>query len=154
MRADVRATDLMKSLSRTHAATQVRLEEANARYKQAADRRRRQVVFEPGDFVWAVLTKDRYPSHLYNKLKARKVSPVEVLERINPNAYRLKLPSHLNTFDVFNIKHLVPFTSDDEVSSEDHSDSRANLHHPGETDDVDKTLLFLERFDRVRKPKA
>ena len=45
----------------------------------------------------------------YNKLAARKIGHLEILEKINPNAYRLKLPSHMRTSDVFNVKHLVPY---------------------------------------------
>lgn len=45
VRADVLAVDLMDSLTRTHASTHARLEEANARYKEAVDRHRRQVVY-------------------------------------------------------------------------------------------------------------
>lgn len=157
VRADVRATDLMDSLARTHAATWVHLEESNAHYKIVADCHLRHVEFEPVDFVWVVLTKDRYPSHQYNKLKVRKVGPIEVVERINPNAYRLKLLSHLNTSDVFNVKHLVPFDGAEDASSEDGSDLRANLLCVGENDGMDsegKALEFLERFDRIRKLKA
>ena len=48
----------------------------------------------------------------YNKLATRKIGPSEILEKINPNAYQLKLPSHMRTFDVFNVKHLVPYRGD------------------------------------------
>ena len=88
--------------------------------------------FEVGDFVWAVLTKDRFSVGDYNKLSARKIGPVEIIEKIGPNAYRLKLPSHIRNADVFNVKHLDPFYAD---SSED-EDSRANPLHPGENDAV------------------
>lgn len=80
--------------------------------------------------MWVVLTKNRYPLHLYNKLKAGKVGPVEVLGRINHNAYRLRLPSHLNASDMFNVKHLVPFEGDDDVGSSDGSALRSNLRQP------------------------
>ena len=45
----------------------------------------------------------------YNKLVARKIGPLEILEKINPNAYRLKLPSDMRTSNVFNVKHLVQY---------------------------------------------
>ena len=79
------------------------------KYKQVTNKKRRVVEFEIGDFVWAVLTKDRFPVGEYNKLAARKIGPLEILEKINPNAYRLKLPSHMHTSNVFNVKHLVPY---------------------------------------------
>jgi len=41
------------------------------------------------------------PTSEYNKLNVRKIGPCEVLERINDNAYRLKLPSHIKTPDIF-----------------------------------------------------
>jgi hypothetical protein len=83
--------------------------------------------------MWAILTKDRFPVREYKKLAARKVGLIEIIEKINPNAYQLKLPSHIKMFDVFNVKHLVPFI--DDLSDED-ANSRTNSLQPGE-DDVD-----------------
>ena len=40
------------------------------------------------------------------------MGPFEVVERINPNVYRVKFPAHLRTSDVFNVKHLSPFKGD------------------------------------------
>ena len=68
--------------------------------------------FEVGDFVWAVITKDRFPAWEYNKLSAKKIGPVEIVEKINSNAYRLKLPSHVRTTGVFNVKYLISFHDD------------------------------------------
>ncbi|KAK9083322.1 hypothetical protein Scep_029793 [Stephania cephalantha] len=100
--------------------------------------------FEVGDFVWTVLTKDRFFVGDYNKLSTRKIGPVEVLEKINPNAYRLKLPSHIRTADVFNVKHLVPYYGD----TSDDDNSRANSVHPGENDEVQELACkFLEKYD-------
>jgi hypothetical protein len=67
------------------------------------------------------------------QVSARKVGPIEIIEKINPNAYQLKLPSHIKTFDVFNIKHLVPFIDD---SLDEDANSRTNSLQPGK-DDVD-----------------
>ncbi|GKA63332.1 putative nucleotidyltransferase, ribonuclease H [Tanacetum coccineum] len=54
----------------------------------------------------ALPSKDRFScSAEYNKLAAKKIGPVEIVEKINPNAYRLRLPSHVRTHDVFNVKH-------------------------------------------------
>lgn len=103
------------------------------------------------DFVvWAILTKDRYPAHEYNKLSARKVGPFEIVQKINSNAYRLKLPSHIRTSDVFNIKHLIPFTCDNSSGDETGTDSRVNRSSPGEDDGDETALMFLEKYDRVR----
>ena len=59
------------------------MEKSNEKYKKFADLKRRKVEFDEGDLVYAVLTKDRFPVGAYNKLKARKIGPVEVVKRIN-----------------------------------------------------------------------
>lgn len=110
---------------------------ATAKYKEQADQKRRAVDYDVGDFVWAILTKDRFPAYDYSKLAAKKIGPVEIVEKINSNAYRLRLPSHVHTSDVFNVKHLVPFMGDS-FSDEDDAvpDSRSNLLYPGGNDAV------------------
>ncbi|KAI5339681.1 hypothetical protein L3X38_018953 [Prunus dulcis] len=84
-------------------------EEATGAQKKYGTRKLR---IEDCDFVWAILTKDRFPAGEYNKLDARKSGQVEIVAKINPNAYRLKLPSHIRTADVFNFKHLFPYHGD------------------------------------------
>ncbi|XP_059455097.1 uncharacterized protein LOC132185325 [Corylus avellana] len=49
------------------------LQEPTAKYKANADKKRRVVEFEEGDFVLAILTKDSFPIGEYNKLAARKI---------------------------------------------------------------------------------
>nr|GFC22871.1 putative reverse transcriptase domain-containing protein [Tanacetum cinerariifolium] len=44
----------------------------------------------------------------YYKLSAKMIGPLEIMEKMNSNAYRLKLPSHIRCSDVFNVKHLLP----------------------------------------------
>jgi hypothetical protein len=66
-------------------------------------------------------------------LAAHKIGPVEIVKKINANAYQLKLPSHIKTSDVFNVKHLVPVIDD---SSKEDVNLRANSLQPG-GDDVD-----------------
>lgn len=108
-RVNAKAEDLTVQIQEVHKATIQKLQDSVAKYKASADKKRRYVELEEGDFVRAVLTKDRFPVGEYNKLVARKIGPLEIIEKINPNAYRLKLPSHIKTPDVFNVKHLVPF---------------------------------------------
>ncbi|PKI61250.1 hypothetical protein CRG98_018349 [Punica granatum] len=82
-----KAADFVDSLREIHQAMYDHLTSANTGYKQVEDKKRRSVEFVMGDFVWAILTKDQYPAREYNKLSARKIGPVEVIEKINPNAY-------------------------------------------------------------------
>lgn len=106
------ADDLVAEFGMIHKLVHQRLSESNAKYKAAADQHRRHVVFQAGDYVWSVLTKDRFPAGQYSKLSQRKIGPCQVLRKINDNAYQLKLPSHLRTSDVFNVKYLVPYHGD------------------------------------------
>jgi hypothetical protein len=99
-----------------------------------ADKKWRPLEFEEGDFMWVILIKDRFPIGEYNKLAACKIGPVEIMKKINTNAYQLKLLRHIKTSDVFNVKHLVSFSDD---SLEEYANLRANSFQPGE-DDVDQ----------------
>lgn len=98
-----------------------------------------------GDFVWVVLTKDRFPVGEYNKLSARKIGPSEILEKINANAYRLKLSSHIRTSDVFNVKHLLLYHVDN--SDDDDANSRAKFSQPGEDDVVVLANNYQENLE-------
>ena len=108
-RVNVKAEDLISQIQEIQTATAKHLQETSAKYKQTADKKRKVVEFEIGDFVWAILIKDHFPVGEYNKLVARKIGPLEILEKINPNAYQLKLPSHMRTSDIFNVTYLVPY---------------------------------------------
>ena len=74
-RVHKKAEDFISDLQDVHKQVQQNLLESTTKYKDAADKKRRLVEFDEGDFVWAVLTKDRYPAHVYRKLAARKVGP-------------------------------------------------------------------------------
>ncbi|XP_076921200.1 uncharacterized protein LOC143582552 [Bidens hawaiensis] len=92
--------DFVMGLHEVHAVVQENLANANSKYKQVVDQKRRQVDFEVGDFVWAVLTKDRFQIGEYNNLSAKKIGPVEIVQKINSNAYPMKLRSHILCSDV------------------------------------------------------
>ncbi|KAH9681591.1 Endonuclease [Citrus sinensis] len=136
VRKSGKAEDFIEQLQKIHETTQESLKQTTEGYKIIADKKRRALEFQVGDFVWAVLTKDRFSVGEYNKLSARKIGPLEIIEKINPNAYRLKFPSHIRTADVFNVKHLIPYRSDhDEDVVADNPNSRANSLHPGGNDE-------------------
>ena len=73
---------------------------------------------------------------------------MEIVEKINSNAYRLKLPSHIRTADAFNVIHLVPFTGD----SSDDSDSMPNIFQPRKNDvGIDEQAIrFLEKWKKLK----
>lgn len=66
----------------------------------------------------AILRKDRFSISNCNKLstrmigflkKTRMIGLLKVIEKINPNAYHMKLSFHIQIMDVFNVKQLIPF---------------------------------------------
>ncbi|GJW69897.1 putative reverse transcriptase domain-containing protein [Tanacetum coccineum] len=146
--------DLVEGLHEVHKAVRDNLVRANSKYKQDSDQKRRHVDFEVGDFVRAVLTKDRFLVGEFNKLSAKKIGLLEIVKKINSNAYRLKLPSHIQCSDVFNVKHLLPYHGD---SSDDDlvGNSRTNFVYPWGNDAgpsvEERALLFLDAQDRVKK---
>jgi predicted DNA-binding protein (UPF0278 family) len=136
--------DLITKIQEGHKLTIKNLQESTAKYKAKADKKRHPLEFEEGDFIWAMLTKDRFPVGEYNKLAACKIGAVEVMKKINPNAYQLKLPSHIKTSYVFNIKHLVPFIEESLIED---TNLRVNSLQPRE-DDVDRDV-----WEYIRKKR-
>ena len=77
----------------------------------------------------------------YKASADKKRQAVEIIKKISPNAYRLKLPSHIKISNVFNVKHLVSFIGD---LSDEEANSRTNSLQPGE-DDMDQiTSEFMK----------
>ncbi|GKE61392.1 putative reverse transcriptase domain-containing protein [Tanacetum coccineum] len=106
------------------------------RQKSYADNRRKPLEFEVGDKVllkvspWKGVMRFRKKG----KLAPRYVRPFEILERIGPLAYRLRLPKELSeVHDTFHVSNLKKCLAD------------ANLHVPLDEIEVDKTLHFIEK---------
>ncbi|KAE8676151.1 putative CCCH-type zinc finger family protein [Hibiscus syriacus] len=156
-----KADEMAKYLRGIHEQVKQTIHESNTKYKTRVDNHRRQVLFDVGDFVWAVLTRDRFPVGEYNKLKDRKIGPCEVVQKINDNAYRLRLPSHLKTSDVFNVKHLSHcFVDPDDTTLNSRTSSfqpRATDAGGSETDDAelsDCTLMALRYHELADQRKG
>ncbi|XP_071906072.1 uncharacterized protein [Coffea arabica] len=79
-----------------HDKVRTNIERRTAQYVQQANKHRRKLVFEPGDWVWLHLRKERFPNQRKSKLSPRGDGPFQVIERINDNAYRLDLPGEYN----------------------------------------------------------
>ena len=55
-----KAEEFVEGLQEDHRLVYENLVQATAKYKSNANKKHRHVEFEMGDFVWAVLTKDRF----------------------------------------------------------------------------------------------
>ncbi|GJX57008.1 hypothetical protein Tco_0286905 [Tanacetum coccineum] len=78
------------------------------------------------------------PLEFEGKLAPRYVGPFEILERIGPVAYRLRLPKELSSVhDTFHVSNLKKCLAD------------ANLHVPLNEIKIDKTLRFVEEPEEI-----
>lgn len=108
-------------VKKLHESVQDRLQAKNEQVAKRLNKRRKKVVFKPGDWVWVHMRKERFPNQRLTKLHPRGDGPFQVLERINDNAYKLDLPSEFGISHTFNVADLSPF----DVDRGD--DSRSNL---------------------------
>ncbi|GJT28631.1 putative reverse transcriptase domain-containing protein [Tanacetum coccineum] len=112
-----------------------KLKAARDRQKSYADNRRKPLEFEVGDRVMLKVSpwKGVVRFGKKGKLAPRYVGPFEILERIGPIAYRLRLSEELSgVHDTFHVSNLKKCLAD------------ASLHVPLDEIKVDKTLRFVE----------
>jgi hypothetical protein len=79
---------------------------AQSRQKSYADSKRRDVVFQEGDYVYLKVSPIRglCRFNVKAKLSPRFIGPFKILERVGEVAYRLELPVQLaDVHDVFHI---------------------------------------------------
>jgi len=91
------------------------IEKTNASYQVQANKHKKKVVFQPGDLVWLHLRKKRFPSKRKNKLVPRADGPLEVLENINDNAYKLDLLGDYGVSTTFNVADLSVYQANDHL---------------------------------------
>ena len=92
-----------------------RLKMAQSRQKSYADRRRKDLEFQVGDWVFLKLSPWKGVVHFRKrgKLSPRFIGPYQIVERVGPVAYRLDLPSDLaKVHDVFHVSMLRKYIAD------------------------------------------
>ena len=117
-----------KMVRQLHEGVRLQIEKKNRLYTSKANKGRQLVVFQPSDWVWVHMLKERFLNQRKSKLQPRGDGPFQVLERINDNAYKINLPGEYGVSAIFNVADLTLFDTD--------FDSRSNpLEERG--DDVD-----------------
>lgn len=87
---------------------------AQEKQAKSANKRRREANFEEGDWVLIKFDQRRLRSKkgkekLYPKLAPRYYGPFQIYQKVNDNAYKVKLPSNWHIHDTFNISCLKSF---------------------------------------------
>ncbi|PKI75302.1 hypothetical protein CRG98_004342 [Punica granatum] len=80
----------------------------NKQYVERANKGRNKVIFEPGDWMWFHMRKERFPNQRKSKLSPRGIGPFQVVAKINDNAYKIDLPGEYNVSPTFNVSDLSP----------------------------------------------
>lgn len=106
-----RKAELVKQL---HEKVKQNIEKRTDQYMKQANKGRKRVVFEPGDWVWLHLRKERFPAKRRSKLHPRGDGPFQVIQRINDNAYKLDLPGEYQVSSTFNVADLSPYDVGDD----------------------------------------
>jgi len=77
----------------------------------------KQVIFEPRDLVCVHLKKDSFPSKSKFKIMRRVEGPLEVLQRINNNAYKINFPEDYEACATLNVTNLASYLKYDTLEN-------------------------------------
>lgn len=73
------------------------------------DRRSKLKTFSKEDLVMIHLSKERYLSGAYNKLKAKSIGPFSIIQKINDTAYIIGFPDEWKISKTVNGKDIFKF---------------------------------------------
>eukprot|EP00257_Ricinus_communis_P016673 XP_015574920.1 uncharacterized protein LOC107261271 [Ricinus communis] len=116
-----------------HAKVWLNIKNRTEQYVNQANKGRKKVVFEPGDWICVHMRKESFPVQRCSKVLPMGDGPFQVIERINDNAYKLDLPGEYNESASFNVANLSPFDIGE--------DSRMNPFEEGGNDVNHNTKL-------------
>jgi len=96
-----------KEIKDLHAQVRERIEKFNTQAMQQANKHKKEVHFQAGDLVWIHMGKERFPSKHKSKIIPRLDGPFEILEKVEPNAYKVDFPGEYGVSATFNVADLT-----------------------------------------------
>jgi transposase InsO family protein len=105
------AREFVKRMEDIWRFAQGSMKKAQVHQKQQADRRRRPVDFNVGDYVW-VTTKEWKTGRPSRKLDMQMAGPYRIMEQAGNNAFKLDLPSSIKVHPVINASRLRKAATD------------------------------------------
>jgi len=132
-------------MKRLHDQVKAQIAKKNESYAKQANKNRKKVVLEPGDWVWVHMRKKRFPKQRKSKIQPRWNRPFQVLEKINDNAYKIDISGEYGVSSSFNVADLTPF-----VAGDDSEDLRANVYQEEGNDENLKTIQIQGPMTRSR----
>ena len=95
-----------ETVKKLHESVRQQIVKRNERYASKANKGCKKVVFQPGEWVWVHMRKERFPSRRQSKLDPRGDGLFQVLDRIN--AYKIELPGEYNVVQLPGEYNVVP----------------------------------------------
>jgi hypothetical protein len=114
-------TQLDEERKRLWELAKANLEKAHKRYKDFADKSRREVKFQEGDEVWLNIKNFRLLEGLSHKFLGPYAGPFKVLENKLSDIYKLELPENLRVHPTFHVSLLKPVSRDASRPNREHT---------------------------------
>ncbi|KAK1692324.1 hypothetical protein QYE76_009021 [Lolium multiflorum] len=113
-RVNMEASKRADFVRKIHVKTKELIEKKGKSNAARMNKKRKEMLFKPGDMVWVHFRKDRFPKLRKSKLLPRGAGPYKVLAKINDNAYSIDLPiDEFGVSNSFNVADLTPYDGED-----------------------------------------